>query len=64
MSRGYTRGICTDCHQSRVLDVHRLCQTCSQVSLDVEDGESPSVLIHGRWVKRPGDAVLVWQEAS
>lgn len=48
MSKGH-RGRCTGCWKDRLLDGHRLCQTCSISPLTEEDSESPNIL-RGRWV--------------
>lgn len=43
-------GFCTDCGGYFATLKHQLCQKCFDVSLDIEDGESPCYLLDGRWV--------------
>lgn len=57
------RGMCSECDRDRDLCAG-MCRTCRQVCLDVDDGESPSVL-SGRWVPNGrGTLVYVEQVAS
>lgn len=64
LRNGHRRQDCIDCGNDRLCDTHGRCSTCKLVTLDTTDAESPNKMLDGRWVKRPGDAILVWQEAS
>jgi len=50
---------CVGCKKKRLVDADRMCAECAGTPR--EDNESPGVLTKGHWVKRPGDAILVWE---